>query len=144
MICKRISKARRQLQSISQRLITRLGFRSLIFICIADHNLCCTMARNFMTIMDKKLKFARIKRPNSSSAFSTPATYSHTHPSFTRSMRRYVPLCTFVGGPSPLFFTERTINSRGHWYAIDASGVLGPYALLRHRENTGLRGTRLR
>lgn len=48
-----------------------------------------------------------------------------------RPMRRYVPLCTFAGGPSPLFFTERTINSRGHWYAIDAFRVLGPYTPLR-------------
>lgn len=40
----------------------------------------------------------------------------------------FLSLRTFAGGPSS--FQERTINSRGHWYAIDASGFPTPTSFL--------------
>lgn len=69
---------------------------------------------------NKKLKVYKSGTAELPPVFSMPDTYSHS--SFIVDPRvRTFPFVLSLEA-LPLSFPERTINSRGHWYAIDASG----------------------
>lgn len=70
---------------------------------------------------NKKLEFTRSNMEQSSAGIFY-ARYIFTPILHRRFACRFLPLCTFVRGP--FSFHQRTINSCGHWYAINVLASL--------------------